>query len=144
MRGKRERNEGGVVIISNYYLLKSHNNWDLLNWKASLVRVSFATNWNVHWQSSSQKLIQKRNIASGMHKYSFMMNATQFITLAKHRKRFFGKLLITFGGIHHHELFSQSIKIWSQFCLDEREKSNFFSFVSIFSRCWTINGSNCC
>lgn len=25
------RKEGGVAIISNYYLLKSHNNWDLLN-----------------------------------------------------------------------------------------------------------------
>lgn len=25
---------GWAVIISNYYLLKSHNNWDLLNWNA--------------------------------------------------------------------------------------------------------------
>lgn len=38
----------GLAIISNYYLLKSHNNWDLLNWNA--FRASTASNWNVQWK----------------------------------------------------------------------------------------------
>lgn len=30
---EKGRERGWAAIISNYYLLKSHNNWDLLNWK---------------------------------------------------------------------------------------------------------------
>lgn len=59
---RREKCEGGwAAIISNYYLLKSHNNWDLLN------RPAMLPNWSMCTGNHQPVKAPHKRMASGMH-----------------------------------------------------------------------------
>lgn len=76
-RYKAREVDRGAVIISNYYLLKSHNNWDLLN--------RFASNQNATQLKCALAIISSWKHTKEWHLECMSVNneAAQFITSAK-------------------------------------------------------------